>query len=156
MLAFEIDNQYFDAITVNFRHSYIRWNIHIWVVWYMYFVDRGSESRISIFAIFQFVAYSYSLSMYLQFHKLLQWRHNGHDSVSNHQPNDCLLNLLFRRRSKKTSKLRVTGLCAGKSPGTGEFPVQKSSNAENVTIWWRYHVVRLIHTCCCDCILIFW
>ena len=42
-----------------------------------------------------------------------QWRHNEHDSVSNHQPNDCLLNHLFRRRSKKTSKLRVTGLRAG-------------------------------------------
>ena len=43
----------------------------------------------------------------------LQWRHNECDGVSNHQPHDCLLNLLFRRRSKKTSKLRVTGLCAG-------------------------------------------
>ena len=29
----------------------------------------------------------------------LQWSHNGHDSVSNHQPYDCLLNRLFRRRS---------------------------------------------------------
>ena len=52
----------------------------------------------------------------------LHWRHNGHDSVSNHQPHDCLLNRLFRRRSKKISKLRVTGLCAGNSPETGEFP----------------------------------
>ena len=52
----------------------------------------------------------------------LRWRHNGRDSVSNHQPDDCLLNRLFRRRSKKTSKLRVTGLCVGNSPGTGEFP----------------------------------
>ena len=42
----------------------------------------------------------------------LRWRHNGRDSVSNHQPHDCLLNRLFKRRSKKTSKLRVTGLCA--------------------------------------------
>ena len=42
----------------------------------------------------------------------LRWRHNGCDSVSNHQPHDCLLNRLFRRRSKKTSRLRVTGLCA--------------------------------------------
>ena len=49
----------------------------------------------------------------------LRWRHNGCDSVSNHQPHHCLLNRLFRRRSKKTSKLRVTGLCAGNSPGTG-------------------------------------
>ena len=46
---------------------------------------------------------------------------------------------LFRRRSKKTSKLRVTGLCVGNSPGTGEFPAQMASNAENVSIWWRHH-----------------
>ena len=36
--------------------------------------------------------------------------------VSNHQPHDCFFNCLFRRRSKKTPKLRVTGLCAGNSP----------------------------------------
>ena len=46
----------------------------------------------------------------------LRWRQNGRDSVSNHQPHDCLFNRLFRRRSKKTSKLRVTGLCVGNSP----------------------------------------
>ena len=69
----------------------------------------------------------------------LLWRHNGCDCVSNHQPRDCLLNRLFRRRSKQTSKLRVTGLCAGNSPGTGEFTAQMASNAENVPIWWRHH-----------------
>ena len=68
-----------------------------------------------------------------------QWRHNERDGVSNHQPHDCLLNCLFRRRSKKTSKLRVTGLCAGNSPVTGEFPAQRASNTENVSIWWRHH-----------------
>ena len=41
---------------------------------------------------------------------ILQWRHNGRDGVSDHQPHDCLLNRLFRRRSTKTSQLRVTGL----------------------------------------------
>ena len=71
----------------------------------------------------------------------LHWRHNGRDSVSNHQPHDCLLNRLCRRRSKKTSKLRVTGLCVGNSPGTGEFPAQRASNAENVCICWRHHVI---------------
>ena len=45
-----------------------------------------------------------------------------------------------KRRSKKTSKLCVTGLSAGNSPVTGEFPEQKTSNAENVSIWWRHHV----------------
>ena len=56
----------------------------------------------------------------------LQWCHNGCSGVSNHQPHDCLLNHLFRRRSKKTSKLRVTGLCVGNSPVTGELPRTKS------------------------------
>ena len=50
------------------------------------------------------------------------WRHNDHDGVSNHQPQGCLRNRLFRRRSKKTSKLRVTGLCVGNSPGPVNSP----------------------------------
>ena len=76
----------------------------------------------------------------------LQWRHNDHDSVSNR---------------------------AGNSPGTGEFPVQMASYAENVSIWWRHHdvetsagilmtkaVVKMIprvtwhvitYPCCCFC-----
>ena len=73
--------------------------------------------------------------------KPLRRRHNGCESVLNRQPHDCLLNRLFRRRSKKTSKLRVTGLCAGNSPGTGEFPAQMASNGANVSIWWRHHVM---------------
>ena len=69
----------------------------------------------------------------------LLWRHNGRDSVSNHQPRDFLLNRLFRRRSKKISKLRVTGLCVENSPGTGEFLAQMASKADNVSIWWRHY-----------------
>ena len=69
----------------------------------------------------------------------LQWRHNGHDGVSNHRLLDCLLNRLFRRRRKKISKFCVTGLCEWKSPVTDGFPSQRVSNAENVSIWWRHH-----------------
>ena len=69
----------------------------------------------------------------------LQWRHNGHDGVSNHLPHDCLLNRLFGHKWKKTAKLRLTGLCEGNSPGTGEFPAQRASIAEKVSIWWRHH-----------------
>ena len=54
--------------------------------------------------------------------KSLEWRHNGHDGISNHQPHDCLLNRLFKRRSNKTSKPHVTGLCEVNSMVTGEFP----------------------------------
>ena len=86
-------------------------------------------------------------STYRQAYRIcpLLWRHNGCQSVSNHQPHDCLLNRLFRRRSKKTSKLRVTGLCAGNSPETGEFPAQMASNAENVSIRWRHHACRMLY-----------
>ena len=72
--------------------------------------------------------------------KALLWRYNGRDGVSNHQPHECLLNRPFRCRSKKTSKLHVTGLCAGNSPGTGEFHAQIASDAENVSIWWRHYL----------------
>ena len=57
----------------------------------------------------------------------------------------CLLNRLFMRISKKTSKLRVTGVCEGNSPMTEDFPAQMASNAENVTIWWRHHVILTNH-----------
>ena len=75
------------------------------------------------------------------------WRHNRRDGVPNHQPHDCLLNCLFRRISKRTSKLRVNGLCAGNSLVTGEFPAQMASNAEDVSIWWRHHEVTHLHIC---------
>ena len=52
----------------------------------------------------------------------LRWRHNEHDCVSNHQRFDCLLNRLLMSRSKKTSKLCVTGLCVGNSPGPVNSP----------------------------------
>ena len=78
-------------------------------------------------------------------HSSLLWRHNGRGSISNHQPRDCLLNRLFRRTSKKTSKLRVTGLCAGNSPVTGEFPAQLASNAENVSIMFFRRHLKVTH-----------
>ena len=73
----------------------------------------------------------------------LQWRHNGNDGVSNHQPCDCLLNRLFRRRSKKTSKLRVTGLCGGDFTGDRWIPCTKGPVTrkifpfDDVIIWWQ-------------------
>ena len=75
----------------------------------------------------------------------LQWRHNDRDDVPNHRRLDCLLNRLFRNRSKKTSNFRVTGLCEGNSPVTGEFPTKWASKAENVSIWWCHHGICFKH-----------
>ena len=85
------------------------------------------------------LSYSSRQSHICQPNNTLHWRHNELDGVSDHQPHDWLLTYLFRHRSKKTSKLRVTGLCAGNSPVTGEFPARKASNAENVSNWWHHH-----------------
>ena len=68
----------------------------------------------------------------------VQWRHNERHGVSNHQPHDCLLNRLFQIRENKAP--RHWPLCAGNSPLTGEFPAQRASIAEIVSIWWRHHV----------------
>ena len=100
--------------------------------------------RICWIVLFNAVKFSLGPQTTNVFCATLRWRHNGCDSVSNHQPHHYLLNRLFRRRSKITSKLRVTGLCAVNSPGTGEFSAQMASNAEKVSIWWRHH--GCIHT----------
>ena len=64
---------------------------------------------------------------------LLQWRHNERDGVSNHQPQDCLLNRLFKAKIKENIR------APRHWPVTGEFPAQRASNADNVFIWWRHH-----------------
>ena len=69
----------------------------------------------------------------------LQWRHDGRDGVLNHRCLHCLLNCWFRRRSKKISKVPVTGHCVGNSPVTGEFPAHRAGNADNVSIWLSNH-----------------
>ena len=73
-------------------------------------------------------------------YRTLKWRLNERDGVSNHLRLDCLLKRLFGHRSKKTRKLRATGLCEWNPPVTGGFPSQRASNAEMfpfMTSWWN-------------------
>ena len=37
------------------------------------------------------------------------------------------------------NQFRVTGFSEANSLVAGEFPSQRSSNTENVSIWWRHH-----------------
>ena len=130
---------HFDSLVlVHFAHkTNIGELLHTWFLfWYiaLYNIAHGTLSN-------------YEINTLLS----LQWRHNSNnklDVVSNHQPHDCLLNQVFRRRSKETSKLRVTGLCVGNSPVTGEFPTQMASNEENISIWWRHHVSVWVEQLC--------
>ena len=109
--------------------------IYIWVVyslcffcclfitvtwWYVWCIEWASgnqeEVQACLVTLWLFIISCYSL------YKTLRWRYNDHAGVSNHRPHGCLLNRLFRHRSKKTSKLRVAGLCVGNSPGPVTSP----------------------------------
>ena len=130
---------------VSIMHSLWGWGFYIWSSSSRHFKDnmRFFSPNGPIFAPFHRF-YDFISITPRTFSNSLQWRHNERDVVSNHQPHDCLLNRLFTRISKKTSKFRVTGLCEGNSPVTGEFPAQRVSNAENVSIWWRHHVIQVL------------
>ena len=111
-----------------FRWKHPNIDIMFWKVMVVDLVDGcgfGStlEQPLSLIVIWRIGHTVYPIRKYCQLNEqlTLQWCHNWRHSVSNRQPHDCFLDLLFRRRSKKTSKLGVSGLCAGNSPGTGEF-----------------------------------
>ena len=104
------------------------------------YINRGRPHRHMRLVLYR----NYSTTELGNNRRSLLWRHNERGGVSNHQPRDCLLNLLFRCGSEKTtSKLCVHGLCKRNSPVAGDFPAQRASNAENVSTWWRHHVHAL-------------
>ena len=91
----------------------------LWNDWYQLLPNASQQSLYIRIGFYRYVEHYNNDSKGTRCHHrhgTLQWRHNGHDGVSNHQPQDCLLNRLFGHRSKKSSKLRVIGLCAGNSP----------------------------------------
>ena len=89
----------------------------------------------------------------------LRWRHNSRDGPSDHQRLGCLLSRLFRRRSRKTTKFRTTGLCERNPSVTDGFRSQRASNVENVSMWWRPHnryflcPTSAMRMCCAVCML---
>ena len=80
--------------------DHLMMNFHLMIIFYFMHISDSDS---------QWLLDKYNRSFAIS----LQWRHNGYHGVSNHQPYGCLLNRLFRRRSKKIVKLRITGLCAG-------------------------------------------
>ena len=54
---------------------------------------------------------------------------------------------VYSDADQRKHQFHVTGLCVGNLSGTGEFPAQMASNAENVSIWWRHHG-KTIHPDC--------
>ena len=69
----------------------------------------------------------------------LQWRHNGRDGVSDHQPYHCLLNRLFMRRSKKTSNSASLAFVRGINRRPVNSPQKWPVTQKKVSIWWHHH-----------------
>ena len=104
----------------------------------------------------------------------LQWRHNGHNGVSNHRRLDCLFSRLFRRRSKKHQSSASLGFVRGiyrrpvDSPHKGPV-MRKMFPFDNAImnigfqvhpLYTLYHVIFFYLTSCssskCDLILHRW
>ena len=81
-------------------------------------------------------------AMQTEYSYSLQWRHNGHGSVSNHRPRYCLLNRLFRRRSKKNMYVKKN-VCYTTLPQYSRLQAQHKHKI-NARIVYRI-VVRLIY-----------
>ena len=85
------------------------------------------------------------------YHKALQWRHNEHDGVSNHQHLDRLLSCLFRHTSKKTSKHCITGFAREthqwlvNSPHKGPVTWNKFPFDDVTMIAQKYKLLQAFH-----------
>ena len=115
---------------LNYTHMYATW-LCIQILAYMASLCRQQ----GIAGAKAYFSYLKTISIMYQWRKYIKWHHNGSGSVSNHQPHPFLLNRLFRRRSKKISKLRVTGLCSGDRIIPLSKPIEKYFNL-NPKAWW--------------------
>ena len=82
----------------------------------------------------------------------LPWRHNDHDSVSKSPASRLFTQPFIQTQIKENIKApRHWPLC-GEVTGTGEFPAQRATYAENVSIWWRHHELTRVFSRDCSAI----
>ena len=75
-------------------------------------------------------------------HTSLQWRHDDHDGVSKWPASRVFAQAFIQAQIKENIKAMRHWPLLGKFTGDRcEFPAQMASNAENVYIWWRHHVL---------------
>ena len=68
----------------------------------------------------------------------LQWRHNEGEDVSNHRRLDCLTKLCSGADQRKNQN--SLGVVRGIHRWPLNSPPFRTSDTENVSIWWRLHV----------------
>ena len=97
---------------------FLKWQLCYFMAWLLYLQIRAAMCKLS-----------------------LQWRHNGRDSVSNHQPHDCLLKRLFnadqRKHQSSASLAFVRGIHRGPVNSPRKWPVTRKMFPFDDAIMWR-------------------
>ena len=103
-----------------------------------------------------------------QMARTLRWRSIRHGGVSNRQPHLTIVysTVYSGADQRKHQSSASLAFVRGNSPGTGEFPAQMASNAENISIWWRHHgsmtwsthvvILCTFHVLVYACVLLVW
>ena len=128
--------------TLNFTQ--VASGIYVMIIWHILNIGHGHIQRLNALGNITVtqLEYNYVTGQMVGLGPSLLWRHNGLDGVSNHQLHDFLLNGLFRRRPKKTSKLRVTGFLWG---------INGDRWINSINGQWRGKCFHLI-TSSCNCL----
>ena len=80
---------------------------------------------------------------------LLQWRHMRASQITSvSMVCSSVCSGADQRKHQSSPSLAFEG----NSPMTGEFLLQRASNAKNVSIWWRHHVMTTLVVQCVQCI----
>ena len=80
------------------------------------------------------------------FMKTSQWRHNERDRVASQITSLTIVysTVYSGVDQRKHQRSALLAFVRRIHPSvTGEFPAQKASNAENISIWWRHHIYDL-------------
>ena len=124
---------------------YLFTSIFYSINFYLFSIKRFSHNMVD--QLCKFV----DLIVYTMFTHYSQWRHNELDGISKHRRLDCLLNCLFRHRSKKTWKVCVK--CKRKIVADGEINKRSFRNIHillhglsvhvmsSLFLWGNYHMI---------------
>ena len=79
--------------------------------------------------------------MYI-FHSSLQWRHNEHDVVSNHQPHDCVYSSVYSGADQSKYKISASlAFVKGIHRRPVNSPHKGPVTRKMFPFWWRHHVI---------------
>ena len=93
-----------------------------------------SSSTDQVYRSLMYGSVHYILCFSVGYEYSLQWSHNEHDGISNHQPQLCI-----QAQIKENIKAPRHWPLWGEFTGDRWIPRTKGQYAENVSVWWRHY-----------------